>query len=159
MWDQKKLFDDIAATQFFSRMGAPSSPEAGVVYMPGVNEVFIDPEASDFHGLYEDLEWLQGTPTDEDPFHTFPKPPKELSDVRLEVSRAVLKAVKGAAREPFIVGAHDFSQAARNAACFAFRQYVSELYYESDSHWSRIVSFYLSGRWPVGHSRGVIVVI
>lgn len=159
MLDIEKLIDDIARTEFFSNMGKAHDVAEGVIYIERVFRVFIEPLESDFAGGYKDLEWLPTTPTQDDPFSSFPKPPKELVDARLKVSKAVMQSVKGVARDKFVTGAHDFSLAARNAACFAFRQYVSEDYYGGGGVWSKIVELYFSGRWPVGYARDRLIVI
>jgi len=159
MLDVEKLIDDIARTDFFSSMGKAPDVVEGVVYVESVFRVFIEPLESDFAGAYKDLEWLPTTPTQDDPFNSFPKPPKELADARLKVSKAVMQSVKGVAKDKFLSGAHDFSLAARNAACFAFRQYVSEVYYGGDGAWSKIVGLYFSGRWPVGYAGDKLIVI
>ncbi|MFQ6572331.1 hypothetical protein [Pseudomonas sp. UM16] len=159
MLDAEKLVDDIARARFFSRMGCAPDLNEGVIYVESVFKVFVEPEESDFHGVYKNLEWLPTTPTQEDPFNSFPKAPKDLVELRLKVSKAVMQSIKEVPKEKFIAGAHDFSVAARNAACFAFRQYVSECYYGSGSVWSRVVDLYFSGRWPVGYSKDKLIVI
>ena len=159
MLDIEKLIDDIAQTNFFSNMGKAPDVVEGVVYIESVFRVFIEPLESDFAGAYKYLEWLPTTPTQDDPFNSFPKPPKEIADARLKASKAVMQSVKRVAKDKFVSGAHDFSLAARNAACFAFRQYVSQVYYGGDGAWSKIVGLYFSGRWPVGYAGEKLIVI
>lgn len=159
MLDMDSFIERIANVAFFAEMGRPGDSVADVVYVENVQRVFIDPVESDFQGLYKYLEWLPTTSTQEDPFNTFPKAPKDLVDIRLRISKAVMQAIKRVPKDKFVFGAHDFSVAARNAACFAFRQYASECYYESGKVWSKIVDIYLSGRWPVGYAEGKIIVI
>ncbi|WP_156352029.1 hypothetical protein [Pseudomonas sp. NBRC 111130] len=159
MLDVEKLIDNVARTDFFSSMGKAPDAIEGVVYIESVFRVFIEPLEADFAGAYKDLEWLPTTPTQDDPFNSFPRPPQELVDARLRVSKAVMQSVKNVAKDKFVSGAHDFSLAARNAACFAFRQYVSEVYYGGDGIWSKIVDLYFSGRWPVGYAGEKLIVI
>lgn len=159
MLDVEKLIYDIARIDFFSSMGKAPDMVEGVVYIESVFRVFVEPLESDFAGTYKDLEWLPTTPTQDDPFNSFPKPPKDLADARLRVSKAVLQSVKRGAKDKLVSGAHDFGLAARNAACFAFRQYVSEIHYGGGGAWSKIVGLYFSGRWPVGYAGGKLIVI
>lgn len=159
MLDIVGLTDSIAATQFFSRMGCGSGSENNVIYVKDVFRVFVEPIDSDFHGYYKMIEWLPTSPTQDDPFNSFPKPPKDLVSLRIDVSKAVMRSIKAVSKEKLIVGAHDFSAAAANGACFAFRQYVSESYYGVSGAWSKVAHVYLSGRWPVGYSDDKLIVI
>ncbi|MCE0975759.1 hypothetical protein [Pseudomonas putida] len=159
MLDFEKLTDEIGRANFFSKMGGVPDKVENIIYIESVFRVFIEPVESEFLGAYENLEWLPTTPTQDDPFKSFPKPPKDLVDLRLRVSKAVMQSVKKVPKDKFLSGAHDFSLAARNAACFAFRQYVSECYYGEESAWLRIVELYFSGRWPVGYSKNKLIVI
>jgi hypothetical protein len=93
------------------------------------------------------------------PLILFPKPSKDLVDLRILVNKAVMQSIKSAPNDRLISGAHDFGLAARDAACFAFRQHVSELYYEIDGAWSKITKLYLSGRWPIAHSKDKLIMI
>lgn len=159
MQDIESLIKRIATTDFFSRMGCDPDPVDGVIYIRDVLKVFIEPEDSYFQGCYKNLEWLPTSPSQDDPFNSFPKPPKELVDWRISVSKAVMQSIKGSSKDKFITGAHDFSLAARNGACFAFRQYVSESYYRAPGTWSKVVELYLSGRWPAGYSGRKLIAI
>jgi len=84
-------------------------------------KIILEPVESDFEGFYKDLEWLPTSPTQQDPFTVFRKSPKELVGSRLRVSKAVLQSIKSFPKDKFVYRSHDFSIAARNAACFAFR--------------------------------------
>ncbi|WP_236235820.1 hypothetical protein [Pseudomonas faucium] len=159
MRDVERLISDVLRASFFSKMGAAPDSASEVIFIEGVFRVFVDPVESQFLGTYQNLEWLPTTPTQEDPFHSFPKAPKDLVELRLKASKAVMQSIKYMPKEIFISGAHDFSLAARNAACFAFRQYVSECYYGSVGVWSRVVDLYFSGRWPVGYSKEKLIAI
>ncbi|WP_323600944.1 hypothetical protein [Pseudomonas putida] len=159
MLDFQNLFDEIGRANFFSKMGEVADKVENVIYIESVFKVFVEPVEAEFLGAYEDLEWLPTTSTQDDPFKFFPKPPKDLVDLRLGVSKAVLQSVRNVPKDKFLSGAHDFSVAARNTACFAFRQYVSECYYGEDSVWLKMVELYCSGRWPVGYSKDKLIVI
>lgn len=157
--DIEAISNKIRSVDFFSKMGCPPDEKNGVIYIENVRKVFIESLESDFRSLYGEVEWLPSTPTQEDPFNEFPKAPKELTDARIFVSKVVLDSVRGMAKDKFVSGAHDFSLAARNAACFAFRQYISECYYQKHGIWSRIVELYYSGRWPVGYVKQVLIAV
>ena len=159
MLDFEKIIDEVGRASFFSRMGSAPDAIEGVIFIKSVFRVFVEPVDSDYFGAYKDLEWLPTTPTQDDPFKSFPKPPKDLVDLRLGVSRAVMQSVKHVPKDKFLSGGHDFSLAARNAACFAFRQYMSECYYGRDSAWKKIVELYFDGRWPVGYLKDNLIVI
>jgi len=159
MLDVERLISDVLRASFFSKMGAVPDSTSEVIFIESVFRVFIDPVETQFSGAYKDLEWLPTTPTQEDPFHSFPKVPKDLVELRLKVSRAVMQSIKYMPKEVFISGAYGFSLTARNAACYAFRQYVSECYYGSVGVWSRVVDLYFSGRWPVGYSKEKLIAI
>jgi len=155
----EKIIDDIAEASFFCAMGKVGEVAEGVIYVENVSRVFISPHDLDLPGDIEDLLWLPTSSTQDDPFNHFPAFPTELTALRLKVSKAVMQSIRQAPKSPFIAGAHDFSLAARNAACFAFRQYVTEDFFGNGAVWSEIVELYLSGRWPVGFMNGQIVVI
>jgi hypothetical protein len=77
----------------------------------------------------------------------------------MKVSKAVMAATKNIDKSKFICVSHDFSLAARNGVCFAFRQYVSESYYGLGDRWAAIIKLYYSGHWPVGFFNKKIIVI
>ncbi|WP_312352224.1 hypothetical protein [Pseudomonas sp.] len=159
MFDVDELIYEVGRTEFFSKLGCATDLKSGVIYVESIFKVFVEPVESDFEGCYKDLEWLPTSPTQQDPFNVFPKPRKELVDSRLRVSKAVMQSIKSVPKYKFVCGSHDFSIAARNAACFAFRQYVSESYYGDKCVWSKVIDLYFSGRWPVGYSRDRIIAI
>jgi len=159
MFNVDELIDQVVRADFFSKMGQASDFKSGVIYIESVFKVFVQPDERDFEGYYKYLEWLPTSPTQEDPFRAFPKPSKELMDSRLRVSEAVMQSIKSVPKDKFVFGPHDFCIAARNAACFAFRQYVSESYYGDKGAWSKVIDLYFSGRWPVGYSKDKMIVI
>jgi len=159
MQDVKSLISRIADTEFFSRMGCDPDSRDNVIYIRDVFRVFVEPVYSDFHGYYENLEWLPTSPYQDDPFNSFPKPPKKLVSWRIDVTKTVMQSIKVGSTVKFIAGPHDYSLAARDGACFAFRQYISESYYGVSGEWSKVIELYLSGRWPVGYSDTKLIVI
>lgn len=70
-----------------------------------------------------------------------------------------MAATRNLEREIFLSGPNDFSVAARNGICFAFRQYVSECYYNLGDQWKEIVEIYYKGHWPVGFTKDKLIVI
>ncbi|MCG8708032.1 hypothetical protein JHU04_001233 [Brenneria sp. 4F2] len=59
----------------------------------------------------------------------------------------------------FISSPHDFSVAARNAICYAFRQLITERYFSLGGRWEKITNIYYSGHWPVGFTKEKYIVI
>ena len=111
--------DRIASSDFFSKMGEPSSNSKGLIYVPSVGAVFVNPSDTDFIGMYNEVEWLPTAPTQDDPFYRFPELPKELVDIRLRMNKAVMAATRGLDKTLFKSGPHDFSNAARNSSISA----------------------------------------
>ena len=153
------MLAEIDRSHFFSTMGTPSAHADGVIYIPSLREVFITPNEPAFQGFYQSVEWLPTAPTQSDPFYTLDKPDKSLVDLRLQVNRAVMKAMKDCDSSRFVVDRHDFSLAAKNAIGFAFRQYVSERCLGLGHHWERVVALYVLGHWPVGHAGDTLIVV
>ncbi|WP_346398940.1 hypothetical protein [Pseudomonas syringae] len=149
----------IEESSFFSNMGELLPNEGSIICIESVRKVFVEPSKLEFQGNYEDVEWLPTSPTQEDPFYKLPKPPKELTELRIKINKAVMAATKNLKKEVFLCGPHDFSVAARNGICFAFRQYVSEHYYSLGDHWKEIVELYYKGHWPVGFTKDKLVII
>lgn len=151
--------DRIASSNFFSKMGEPCSDSGGLIYVPSVEAVFVTPSNIDFSGMYDQVEWLPTAPTQDDPFYKFTEFPKELVDIRLRINKAVMASTTGMDKSVFKSGPHDFSTAARNGICYAFRQYAAEQYFATGDRWKTIVSMYYSGRWPVGYYHNGLVII
>ncbi|WP_256582500.1 hypothetical protein [Pseudomonas sp. Irchel 3A5] len=149
----------IGRSRFFSNMGVLLCGEERIICIENVRKVFIEPSELDFQGCYEEVEWLPTSPSQGDPFYKLPKPPKELTGLRMEINKSVMAATRNVGKELFLCGSHDFSAAARNGICFAFRQYVSERYHGLGEHWKEIVEIYYKGHWPVGFTKNKLVVI
>lgn len=149
----------IERCDFFSNMGADESKDSALIYIGDVRNVFVEPSVSEFEGYYDDVEWLPTSPTQPDPFYNLPKPASDLVAMRMKVNKAVMAATKNLDKNKFICVPHDFSLAARNGVCFAFRQYVSEEYYGLGDRWAKIVGVYYKGHWPVGFCKNKLVVI
>ena len=149
----------IEGFEFFSNMGGCGPEDTNYIYIESVQKVFVEPSESEFHGCYDGVEWLPTAPTQPDPFYDVPKPPSDLVAMRMKVNKAVMAATKNIDKSKFICAPHDFSVAARNGVCFAFRQYVSESYYGLGDRWATIIKLYYSGHWPVGFYNKKIIVI
>ncbi|MBC3950224.1 hypothetical protein H8S59_10640 [Pseudomonas sp. DOAB1069] len=152
-------FERIGKCRFFSNMGVALSEEGRIICIESVRKVFVEPSELEFQGCYEEVEWLPTSPSQDDPFYKLPKPPKELTGLRMDINKSVMAATRNVGKDLFLCGSHDFSAAARNGVCFAFRQYVSECYYGHGDHWEEIVEIYYKGHWPVGFTKDKIVVI
>ncbi|WP_223542552.1 hypothetical protein [Pseudomonas sp. BF-RE-26] len=159
MIDIDKECKKIEGFEFFSSMGSVGSKDNDFLYIESVRKVFLEPSESEFDGCYEGVEWLPTSPAQPDPFYDIPKPPSDLVAMRMKVNKAVMAVAKTIDKNKFICTPHDFNLAARNAVCFAFRQYVSESYYGLGDRWLAIIKLYYSGRWPVGLVKDKIVVI
>lgn len=159
MIDIDEMLKEIEKSSFFSKMGEVDIQSERVILINNVEKVFINPSNKDFKGLYESTEWLPTSPTQDDPFYKKQKATKELTELRVKVNKAVLNATKTLPKGNFLYPPHDFSQAARNGICFAFRQYVNESYFHLGFRWRDIVSLYYAGHWPVGFSKEKIIVI
>jgi hypothetical protein len=144
---------------FFSNMGADGLKDSALIYKGDIRKVFVEPSVFEFGRYYDDVEWLPTSPTQPDPFYNLPKPPSDLVAMRMKVNKAVMAATKNLDKNKFTCVPHDFSLAARNGVCFAFRQYVSEEYYGLGDRWAKIVDVYYKGHWPVGFCKNKLVVI
>ncbi|MEY8712551.1 hypothetical protein [Mangrovibacter phragmitis] len=153
--DLKKIENTI----FFSRMGVSDINDDRVILIEDVRKVFIEPSDVEFKGFYKKTKWLPTSPTQEDPFYGKQSNPKDLLELRKEVNKCVMNATKDINKSSFISQPHDFSIAARNAICFAFRQSLTERYFKLGSKWEMIVDLYYLGHWPVGYAKDKIIVI
>lgn len=113
---------------FFEGVGKQSEASEGLIILANVGAAFVDPTDSNFTGKYNDIEWLPTAATQHDPFYLFPDFPDELVDIRLQIDNAVIAATRGMGYRLFKWGRHDFTSAARNGICYAFRQYAAEQY-------------------------------
>lgn len=159
MFNVDEELNRILNANFFSNMGKGGANTGSIIYIENVKKVFLEPSDADFVGHYAEVEWLPTSPTQIDPFYDAPKNSRDLVSVRMTVNKAVLAATKNIDKSQFISGPHDFNVAARNGICFAFRQYVTEQYYDLGEVWHDIVKFYYSGRWPVGYFKNGLIVI
>lgn len=144
---------------FFSNMGLSDIEGNSIILIENVKKVFVEPCYTDFNGYYNDIKWLPTSMTQEDPFYGEISSPKELVDGRIKMNKAVINALRTVSKDRFIFGSDDFSLAAKNAVCFAFRQYVSEKYFNLGNNWAEIIEIYYSGHWPVGYAKEKIIII
>lgn len=159
MFNLEKELKKIQETAFFKNMGVSCPSDSATIYIKDVNKVFVSPSDMDFRGRYAEVEWLPTSPTQADPFYSFSKNTQELTSLRMAMNKAVMAATKIMDKNQFVARPHDFSVAARNGACFAFRQYAAEQYYDLGDVWERIVEFYYAGHWPVGYFKNGLVII
>lgn len=159
MIDINKVLEEIDRASFFSNMGMPDLQNETIILIKDVEKVFINPSDAEFNGLYASTEWLPTSPTQVDPFYKAKTTSKELIELRIKVNKAVLNATKGLPNDKFICSPHDFSQAARNGICFAFRQYITEKYLNLGTRWENILRIYYAGHWPVGFAKEKIIAI
>ncbi|MFC0228471.1 hypothetical protein [Serratia aquatilis] len=153
------ILEKIEKSSFFYNMGFSDIESENIILIKDVDRVFVNPSDIDFKGLYENVEWLPTSATQEDPFYKTQKNTKELTELRIKANKAVMSATRNLPRDKFICGPHDFSQAARNGICFSFRQYISERYLNLGNKWETIINIYYIGHWPVGYAKEKIIVI
>ncbi|MGG5222525.1 hypothetical protein [Pseudomonas syringae pv. coryli] len=151
--------EKIEESHFFSNMGKLFSSEGSIICIENVRKVFLEPSELEFKGCYAEVEWLPISPTQDDPFYKLPKPSAELTELRVKVNKSVMAVTRNLEKDLFLCGPHDFSIAARNGICFAFRQYISECNYDLGDHWKKIVDIYYNGHWPVGFTKDKLVII
>ena len=159
MIDVDEEIIEIRKCSFFSSLGVSETVDSTLIYIGSVKEAFVEPSVQAFEGLYNDVEWLPSSPNQPDPFYNLPKPPSDLVAMRMKINKVVLAATNSFDKSRFRCAPHDFSVVARNAVCFAFRQYMSEQYYGLGDQWARIVTLYGKGHWPVGFCENKLVVI
>lgn len=154
-----EILNEIEKASFFSSMGVPDIQDENVILIEGVCKVFVHPSDIDFKGYYAGTEWLPTSPTQDDPFYKKINNPKDIVDLRIKINKAIMNSIKEVSKDNFICAPHDFSLAAKNGICFAFRQYVSEHYLGLGNRWEEIVNLYYSGHWPVGYAKEKIIAI
>lgn len=159
MFNVDTEIERISSCVFFKEMGQQGNTSEGLIFLANVGEAFVAPTDSDFIGKYKDIEWMPTSATQHDPFYKFPEFPDELVAIRLRINKAVMAATRGIDTGLFKSGRHDFSTAARNGICYAFRQYATEQYFAAGYRWEMTVSMYYAGRWPVGYWQKGLVLI
>ncbi|PHM66254.1 hypothetical protein [Xenorhabdus sp. KJ12.1] len=159
MIDINVELEKIVKANFFANMGLFDLHDENVILIENVEKVFINPSDFEFKGYYKNTEWLPTSPTQEDPFYKKQDSTKNLLEIRMKINKAVMNATKEIDKSKFISKPHDFHQAARNAICYAFRQYVTENFFNLGNKWESIVNIYYAGHWPVGISKEKVIVI
>lgn len=142
----------ISITLFFSNMGKGSFDDKKIIYFQSIQACF---ESS------LNVEWLPTSPTQDDPFYIKQEYPQDLVEMRLVVSKAVIESLKAfpVPDSQFQYDAHNFKIAARNAICYAFRQYLTEKYFNYGDSWEKIIQIYYQGHFPIGFYKKKLVVI
>jgi hypothetical protein len=159
MIDLEHTLEQIGQTRFFGNLGKPDIHDPQVIFIASVEAVFVTPSDQAFQGLYDATQWLPTSPGEDDPYYPRQETPKALSEQRMALNRAVMAATRTLDKAPFTCRPHDFSEAARGGAAYAFRQYATEQFFGLGDHWRRVVDLYLAGHWPVGHAPGKLIVI
>jgi hypothetical protein len=95
----------------------------------------------------------------DDPFYGKQACPKGLMDMRLTISKVIMDATKDLPKDKFIYKVHDFINPARAGIGFAFRQYVTEKYFNLGNKWQEIVNIYYAGHWAIGFAKNKIIVM
>ncbi|BBV08022.1 TPA: hypothetical protein ACHWKL_004317 [Providencia stuartii] len=159
MFDINEQLEAINNADFFANMGINDIQDKDIILIENVEKVFVSPSEAEFKGLYRKTEWLPTSPTQDDPFYKKQDNPKELVNMRIKMSKVVMDKTKNLVANNFISKPHDFKQAARNAIAYAFRQYVTEKYFNLGNNWERIIKIYYKGHWPVGIAKEKIIII
>lgn len=148
------LFEDIQQkiqnTVFFSNMGKKDLDDNNLIQIESLESLLLSSL---------DFIWLPTSPTQEDPFYKKQINPNLLIEQRLIITQTITQQIKVMPAEMFKYKAHDFNLAAKNAICYAFRQYLTEDYFNLGEQWKEIVELYYKGHWVVGVSQEKRVVI
>lgn len=149
----------IRRSEWFTRLGEPLAAR-GYVHLSNLNAWAEGlPENSDNELIASQMEWLPSARDQPDPFAVEGARLAETdSTLHAEVGRAVLDTYKLAlaslrsfqSHPALIVGPHDFSEAARGAACYAARQAALEVLRNHPRTWCSIMRLYHAGHWPCG---------
>lgn len=159
MFDINEELKMISNAGFFANMGKNDIKNKDIIFIGDVENAFVSPSDFEFKGLYGKTEWLPTSPTQDDPFYKKQDNPKELVDMRIKMSKVVMDKTKNLDGNNFISKPHDFKQTARNAIAYAFRQYITEKYFDLGNNWERIVKIYYKGHWPIGVAKEKIIII
>lgn len=115
-------------------------------------------EITDLIKSEPDWEWLPTTRDCSDPFGcSYSRSPEES-----EVYKLTLKSLRnlGGSSPILVDGPHDYTNAFKGAALYAFKMAARELSHNSPGKWVNLVSIYESGRWPLGITNsGEIIVL
>lgn len=69
----------------------------------------------------------------------------------VEIYKQVLSSLRNAVKHPLLfVGPHDFTEAAKGAALYAFRSASLEILAERQGFWCSLIPLYCEGYWPCG---------
>lgn len=153
---------------WFCRMGS-YQPKTGHLAVPSLR-AWADLEGTtpEEARIAKEMAWLPSSREQEDPFHgqTLALRAKELgleAEMRtfaLTIYKQVLACIPAApAPNNLRAGPHDFTQAARGAAAYAFRSAAKEVTICEPSHWCGITELYGVGFWPCGLLGGKTLVV
>jgi hypothetical protein len=160
----EELKHRIETARWFSSLGAFSAREGFVPIrtleawadaVPSLQE-----EAAGADPIADEMEWLPSSQTEEDPVHgsrlaQLAKKTgveERLKKARVEFFKLALDSLgKQMTPSPlFVVGPHDFSEAAKGAALFAVRMAVTEVLTGNEGFWCSLLPLYQEGFWPCG---------
>ncbi|MGY5954941.1 DUF4942 domain-containing protein [Kosakonia sp. BK9b] len=159
MVDISEEIERMAQSRFFTSMGVNACNDENIILITDVKKAFVEPSDSDFQGLYKRTDWLPTSPAQDDPFYKKQANPQELMVLRKAINQCAMAATRNMDKSRFMTGPHDFSAAARNALCFAFRQLITERYFSLGHRWEVITHIYCAGHWPVGYAQHKIIAI
>lgn len=161
MLDLNKEIECIESTSFFSKMGVNDIFDDFIICVENVDVAFsgLISGNDNFQKYYTAIEWLPTSVTQEDPFYPKQVMPKDLIEMRSKINKLILSKTRNMPVDLFVSSPHDFSKAAKDAVCFAFRQYLYESYFDLGNSWRRIVDIYHKGHWPIGYVKEKIVII
>lgn len=151
--------DKIAQADFFSKIGVKEFLGADIILLKDVEQAFVNPTQNAFAGMYKAVKWLPSALTDTDPFYKNIQIPENLLPYRKEIVQLFLKKHRNLNKKMFLFGAYDFTEVAKKAITFAFRQYLVEKQLTLGLYWENIVNVYYSGHWPIGYYKEKIFAI
>jgi hypothetical protein len=143
--------DKIIQTDFFTKIGVKEFLGINVILLKDVEQAFVNPTEEVFAGMYKEVQWLPSALTDPDPFYKNVPIPETLLPYRKEIVQLFLKKHRNLNKKLFSFGAYDFTEVAKKAITFAFRQYLVEKQLTLGLYWENIVNVYYSGHWPIGY--------
>jgi len=151
--------DKIIQTDFFTKMGVKEFLGSNVILLKDVEQAFVNPTEEAFAGMYKEVQWLPSALTDADPFYKNIQIPENLLPYRKEIVQFFLKEHRNLNKKLFSFGPYDFTEVAKKAIAFAFRQYLVEKQLTLGLYWENIVNVYYSGHWTIGYYKEKIFAI
>lgn len=152
--------EKIKNTSFFNKMGVNDLYQDNIILVNDVKQAFVEFSNSALAGYSSNtLKWLPSSLYEHDPFYGKRHHTSQLIILRRKINKEILLATRYLDKTRFICPPNDFSEVARNAICFAFRQLITEKYFYLGHHWEEICEIYYSGHWPIGTLKEKYIVI